>query len=159
MRLTLRFFGSLQDSLIGTLQALYAFPIVYLYYRYQACRRDPTSPNPLFGFTAALLVVSLIGMAYPEDLAGAIAYGAVVGWVITGVTALTGNLPNPTEYWLLGTTMVIIATAFSYWVSQRLTPRILARIQIPQQKTPLLNLVEKGFFIFYLVVLYALRRA
>ena len=145
MRTTLRFFGTVQDSAYGTLQSLYAMPVLYLALAPQLGRR-----SSLEVFVALILVASLVGMSYPADGLSAVGYGAVIGFVWSGVLVMLASAPR--ELWITGTIGTAAASLLSHVLSAWLNPVLLGRVRFPARANAALHLVEVLYFGFFVYV-------
>ena len=145
MRTTLRFFGTVRDSAYGTLRSLYAMPVLYLvlhrYFRHRSM---------LEVLVALVLLASLVGMAYSEDTVSAIGYGAVLGFVWSGILVLLTSAPR--RLWIMGTLATAVASLFTHKVSEWIHPILLDRVRFPARANTILHLVEILYFGFFVYV-------
>ena len=145
MRTTLRFFGTVRDSAYGTLQAIYAMPILYL-----GLARQLRAVGSLDLFTAFVLVASMIGMSYPVDGLSAAGYGAVLGFVWSGALVLLGSAPR--SLWITGTIATAVANLFSYEAARWLNPLLLDNVRFPVRANFALHIVAVLYFTAFIYV-------
>ena len=145
MRTTLRFFGPPRDSAYGTLRAIYAMPILYL-----VLHRYFRNLSGLKALVALVLLASLLGMAYSQDTVSAIGYGAVLGFVWSGILVLLASAPR--HLWIIGTLGTAVASLFTHKISEWIHPIYLDKVRFPARANTMLHLVELLYFGFFIYV-------